>query len=377
MHIKLTPYRTLIPIRKSFFGTYVKNHSEVMNTKGKMKAAVLYKPRDMRIEEIEIPQISSNEVLIEMKRVGICGSDIHFYLHGRIASYVVKKPLILGHECSGEVVEVGEEVSNIKPGQRVVIEPGFVCGKCFYCRLGRYNLCREVKFYGAPHFHGAFAEYVTAPEQNVYPIPKNVSYEEGAMIEPLAVGMMAAKMGKIGVNDAVAVLGAGPIGQMILQAAKVYGAPEIYVTDIIDYRLEYAKRYGASEIINAAKESVVNRIKDLTDGEGVDVAIDASGAPSAIRQAVDIVKPGGRIVLVGYPPDDVPLPLAEIISKELSLQGIHRYANVYPAAIKAVSSGKATVKPYVTHIFPFERILEGFETHIKKIGNPIKIQIAV
>jgi len=342
-----------------------------------MKAAILYKLKDMRIEEIDIPQISSNEVLVKMKRVGICGSDVHFYLRGRIAFFVVEKPLILGHECSGEIVEVGEKVSNLRPGQRVVIEPGFVCGKCFYCRSGRYNLCREVKFYGAPPFHGTFAEYVTAPEQNVYPIPENISYEEGAMIEPLAVGMMATKMGKVGVNDIVTVLGAGPIGQMALQASKVHGAPEIYVTDVIDYRLEYAKKYGANEVINAAKEDVVSVIKNLTDGKGVDVVIDASGAPSAIRQAVDIVKPGGRIVLVGYPPSDVPLPLAEVISKELTLQGIHRYANVYSAAIKAVSSGKAIVKPYVTHVFPFDRILEGFETHIKKIGNPMKIQIAM
>ena len=197
------------------------------------------------------------------------------------------------------------------------------------------------------------------------------------MIEPLAVGMMATKMGQVGVNDIVTVLGAGPIGQMALQAAKVHGAPEIYVTDVIDYRLEYAKKYGANEVINVAKEDVISIVKDLTDGEGVDVVIDTSGAPSAIRQAIDIVKPGGRIVLVGYPSGDVPLPLAEVISRELTLQGIHRYANVYPAAIKAVSSGKAVLKPYVTHIFPFEKILEGFETHIKKIGNPMKIQIAM
>ena len=355
----------------------IESEGGCVHTKGRMKAAVLYKPMDMRIEEIEIPKISSNEVLIKMKRVGICGSDVHFYLHGRIASFIVKNPLILGHECSGEIVEIGHDVSNLKPGQKVVIEPGFVCGKCFYCRLGRYNLCKDVKFYGAPPFHGAFAEYVTAPEQNVYPIPENMSYEEGAMIEPLAVGMMAAKMGKVSVNDAVAVLGAGPIGQMILQAAKVHGAPEIYVTDVIGYRLEYARKYGASEVINAATEDVINRIKDLTGDEGADVVIDASGAPSAIRQAVEIVRPGGRIVLVGYPSSDVPLPIAELISKELTLQGIHRYANVYPAAIKAVSSGKAIVKPYVTHVFSFERILEGFETHIKKIGNPMKIQIAM
>ena len=345
--------------------------------KGRMKAAVLYTALDMRLEEVEIPEIGPEEVLVRIKAVGICGSDVHYYLHGRAASFIVTKPLILGHECAGEVVEVGDKVRQIDVGQRVVIEPGFPCRKCHFCIEGRYNLCREVKFYGAPPFNGTFAEYVTAPKQNVYPIPETMSYEEGAMIEPLSVGMMAAKMGKVGVNDVVAVLGAGPIGQMILQAAKVHGAPEIYVTDVIDYRLEYAKKYGATEIINAAGEDVVGKMKDLTDGEGVDVVIDASGAPSAIRQAVDIVKPGGRIVLVGYPMRDVPLPIAEMISKELTLQGIHRYANVYSAAIKAVSSGKAVVKPYITHVFPFERILEGFETHIKRIGNPMKVQIAI
>jgi len=233
------------------------------------------------------------------------------------------------------------------------------------------------KFYGAPPFHGAFKEYVTAPKQNVYPLPDNMSYEEGAMVEPFAVGMMAAKMGRISVNDTVAVLGAGPIGQMALQAAKVHGAPQIYVTDVIEYRLEYAKRYGANEIVNAAEEDVVCRINEFTDGEGVDVVVDASGAPSAIRQAVDIVKPGGRIILVGYPPQDVSLPVPEIILKELTLQGVNRYANVYPAAIKAISSGRAIVKPYVTHVFPFEKISDGFETHIKKIGNPMKIQISM
>jgi len=346
---------------------------------GKMKAAVLYKPLDMRLEEVEIPQIGTDEVLVRMKRIGICGSDIHFYLKGRIATFVVKKPLILGHECSGEIVEVGDDVTRFEIGERVVIEPGFTCGKCQYCRGGRYNLCKEVRFYGAPEpsCNGAFAEYVSAPEQNVYPMPENMSYEEGAMIEPLAVGMMAAKRGEVTVHDTVTILGAGPIGQIALQAVKAHGVLETYVTDIIDYRLDYAKKYGAKAIINAAEEDVVSKIMDLTDDEGVDVVIDASGAIPAILQALDIVKPGGRIVLVGYPTKDVQLPLTKVIAKELDLRGIHRYANVFPTAIRAVSSGKAVVKPFVTHRFPFDKILEGFKTHIKKIGNPMKIQIVM
>ena len=202
-----------------------------------------------------------------------------------------------------------------------------------------------------------------------------MSYEDGAMIEPLAVGMMAAKMGKVTVHDIVAVIGAGPIGQMALQASKTYGAHETFVTDIIDYRLEYAKKYGAKEVINSAEEDVVEKIMELTDSKGVDVVIEASGATSAIQQAIDIVKPGGIIVLVGYPSRDVQMPITKIISRELRIQGIHRYANVYPTAIKAVSSGKAVVKPFVTNVFPLEQIKEAFEVNINKTGNPMKIQI--
>ncbi len=345
--------------------------------KGKMKAAVLHKLLDLRLEDVPIPQISSDEVLVRMKRVGICGSDIHYYLEGSVASFVVKEPLILGHECAGEIVEIGNEVKNLRTGQRVVIEPGFTCGKCEYCRTGRYNLCREVKFYATPPFDGAFAEYVSAPEQNVFVMPDGMSFEEGAMIEPLAVGMMAAKMGEVTVQDTVAVLGAGPIGQMVLQAVRTFGVYETYVTDVVDYRLEYAKKYGAKEVINVSNEDIMEKFMKYTGNKGVDVVIEASGAPQSIQQSIDIVKPGGRIVLVGYPPKDVQMPLSKVIAKELRIQGIHRYANVYPTAMKAVSTGKAVVKPFVTNVFPLGRIKEAFEANVSKTGNPMKIQIVI
>ncbi|MEM2889156.1 MAG: alcohol dehydrogenase catalytic domain-containing protein, partial [Candidatus Bathyarchaeia archaeon] len=200
--------------------------------KRKMNAAVLHKAGDLRIEEVDVPQIGPNDVLVKMRCVGICGSDIHYYVEGRIGSFIVDKPLILGHECSGEVAEVGNNVTRVKVGQRIIIEPGFTCGRCSYCRSGRYNLCKDVLFYGTPPVHGAFAEYAYAPETNVYPLPDNMSLEEGAMIEPLAVGMMAAKRGRVSVNDSVAILGAGPIGQMALQAVKAHGVLETYVTDV-------------------------------------------------------------------------------------------------------------------------------------------------
>ncbi|RLI37038.1 NAD(P)-dependent alcohol dehydrogenase [Candidatus Bathyarchaeota archaeon] len=346
--------------------------------KGKMKVAVLHKALDMRIEEMDIPEIGPGEVLVRIRSVGICGSDVHYYLHGRIGSFVVRKPIILGHECSGDIVEVGEKVENLKVGQRVTIEPGFVCGKCRYCREGRYNLCRKVRFYGTPPDNGAFAEYVSAPAENAYPIPDNMSYEEGAMIEPLAVGMMAAKRGSVTVHDRVAILGAGPIGQMVLQAVKAHGVLEAYITDVVDYRLEYAERLGADVTINPEREDVVGRILNLTGGEGADVVIDASGAPQAVRQAFEAVRPGGRIVLVGmYPFISFEVPLLLTVMKEIDVLGVFRYANVFHDAIRCVSSGRVDVKSLITHRFPLDRIVEGFETQIKKIGNPMKIQIMI
>jgi L-iditol 2-dehydrogenase len=348
---------------------------EEKRMEGKMKAAILHRPLNMRIEEVDVPQIGSHDILVKTKRVGICGSDVHYYLEGRIASFVVGEPLILGHECSGEIVEVGDEVTRLETGRRVVVEPGFTCGICHYCRQGRYNLCREVRFYGTPPYDGAFAEFVSAPEQNIHSLPDNMSYEEGAMIEPLAVGMMAAKIGEVNVQDVVAVLGAGTIGQMVLQAVKSYGVLSVYMTDVVDYRLDYAKKYGAKAVINAMEDDVTNKVKELTDNEGVDVVIEASGATTAILQTLDITKPGGRVVLVGYPRGEVQLPLAKVIVKELDVRGIQRYVNVFPTAIRAVSSGKAAVKPFVTHRFPFQKILEGFETHINKARNAVKVQI--
>ena len=262
-------------------------------------------------------------------------------------------------------------------GERVVIEPSFTCGSCEYCRSGRYNLCENVRFYGTPPYHGAFAEYVSAPAQNVYSMPNNMTYEEGAMIEPLAVGMMAAKRGRVTVHDTVAIFGAGPIGLLSLQAVRSHGVIDTYVIDIIDYRLDYAQKLGASEVINASKTDVIKQIMKLTQGKGVDVIIEASGSPKAIKQALEIIKPGGRIILVGYPLIEVPILIDKILAKELDILGVHRYANVFPTAIKCVASGKIDVKSLVTHIFPLEKILDGFETHIKKIGNPIKIQIKI
>lgn len=342
-----------------------------------MRAAVLYGPLDLKMENVLIPKIRKNEILVKIKRVGICGSDVHFYQKGRIADFVVEKPIILGHECSGKVQEIGSDVTRMDVGERVVIEPGFVCGKCPYCRGGRYNLCSSVRFYGTPPVDGAFAEYVVAPERNVFPMPTKMSYKTGAMIEPLAVGLMAADMGCVEIGNTVAILGAGPIGQMILQATKTRGVIETYMTDLIDYRLKHAKINGAKDTFNPSRDNICEKFMELTDNKGVDVVIEASGSPKAVQQTLQIVKRGGRIVLVGHFTEEITLPVEKIVSKQLNVKGIHRYANMFPAAIKAVSYGQANVESCVTHSFPLERIKDGLKTLINKINNPLKVQIFI
>jgi len=342
--------------------------------KGKMKAALLYKPYDLRIEEMDIPEIGPNEVLLRIRAVGICGSDVHFYRTGRCGSFVVKEPLVLGHEASGEVVEVGENVTNVKKGDRVAIEPGFPCGFCFYCKSGKYNLCPNVKFYGAPPIHGAFREYAPAHAAFVYKLPENLSFEEGALIEPLAVGMQGVRRCQLEDGSIVAILGCGPVGLLTLQAAKASGAGYAIATDLLDYRLELAEKLGADVTINAGKEDVVKKVMEVTDGRGVDVVFEVSGSEKAFRDALRIVRPGGSIVQIGiFEKEEISFDPALIVDKELTIYGVFRYANAYEPAIRLVSSGKIKLRPLITHTFPLDEIVRAFEVVIKKEGNPIKV----
>ena len=344
--------------------------------KGRMKAAILYKPFDMRLEEMEIPEIGPNEVLVKIQAVGICGSDIHFYRTGRCGTFVVKEPLVLGHESAGEIVEVGENVTNIKKGDRVAIEPGFPCGRCYFCKIGKYNLCPNVKFYGAPPIHGAFREYAPADAAFVYKLPPNLSYEEGALIEPLAVGMQGVRRCNLEDGSVIAVFGCGPVGLLTMQAAKASGAATAIAVDILDYRLEVAEKLGADHVVNAAKEDVSKKISSLTDGRGADVVFEVSGATKAFEDALRVVRPGGVIVQIGiFEAEEIPLRPALLIDKELDIRGVFRYANAYEPAIRLAAAGKVQLKPLITHTFPLDRIHEAFKVVMEKIGNPIKVII--
>ena len=339
-----------------------------------MKAAVLYKPYDIRLEEVETPRIRSDQVLVRVRAVGICGSDVHYYKTGRAGTYVVKEPLILGHECSGEIAEIGNDVEGFKPGDRVVIEPGFPCRRCFYCKTGRYNLCEDIRFYGTPPVNGAFCEYVAADADFVYKMPENLTFEEGSMIEPLSVGIHATRRGHVTAEDTVAILGAGPVGLLTLQAVRARGATNIYVTDIRDYLLEYARRLGATETINAQREDPVRRIMELTDGRGADVVIEAAGSIETGRQTFEIVRKGGRIVIIGvFPKTEFAVRMTDFVDKELTVYGVFRYANTYPTALNLVSAGKIQLKPLITHVFTLDEIQKAIEVAEKKIGNPVKV----
>jgi L-iditol 2-dehydrogenase len=342
----------------------------------KVKAAILYKPGDIRIEEVDKPGIRADEVLIRVKAVGVCGSDVHYYKSGRIGPYVVESPLILGHECSGIIEEIGSQVRHLAVGERVTIEPGVPCRHCRFCKAGRYNLCRDVVFMATPPVNGAFTEYVAMAADFVYPLPEGMTCAEGALIEPLAVGMHAARRGGVWAGSRVAVLGSGTIGLMTVAAAKAHGATDIYVVDLAPNRLALAAEIGATETINAADADTVEAILQLTDGEGVDIAFETAGVADTVQQAFEIVRRGGTMVWVGLPAQEtVPLKVTHAIDKELTIQTVFRYANVYPDAIRLVAGGRLNLKPLITHEFTLEQTGEALSFANERKDAAVKVMV--
>lgn len=343
-----------------------------------MKAAVLHKPFDVRIEEVPVPVPKAGEVLVAMKSVGVCGSDVHFYEAGRIGSFVVRKPMILGHESAGDIVRLGPGVKGLKVGDRVAVEPGVPCRKCEFCRSGRYNLCPDVVFYACPPYDGAYCEYQVAAADFVFKLPANVSYDEGAMIEPLAVGMHACNRAHVGPGDSVAVLGSGPIGLVSLQSARARGAARLIAVDVDARRLQLAKKLGATDVVNASRTDAVREIHRLTDGAGADVVLETAGAVPTAQQTVACAKNGGRIVLVGMPlTDRFEMPIIDAIVKEVSISGLFRYANMYPPAIALVSRGAVDVKSMITKRFRLEAVPEALGFAHRQGKKAVKIMITI
>lgn len=324
-----------------------------------MRAAVLHGIGDLRVEDVPKPEITKpNQALVKIGSVGICGSDIHYFTRGRIGDFIVTEPLILGHEAAGEVVAVGADVRNVSVGDRVAIEPGYPDGTCELCREGRYNLCRHEVFMATPPDDGAFAEYVAWPADYLYKLPDSMSMDDGAMIEPLSVGLFAVWRSKLKAGDTAAIFGAGPIGLTTLQCAVAAGATNVIVLDSVQSRLEYARKMGATTTLAVAADNV-EEIMSLTEGRGVDVAFECAGAVPAMQAAMRVARSGGMVQLVGMPVEQEPqVPIYELIAKELYVSGQFRYANSYPEAIRMVGSGLVDVRALVTKEFTLEEAPE-------------------
>ena len=315
----------------------------------KNQAAVLYAPHDVRIEERPVPKPGPKEVLIEIKAVGVCGSDVHYYEHGRIGSYVVRQPLILGHEASGIIVDVGEGVNKGRVGERVAIEPGIPDGVCEQCRSGRYNLCPNVRFFGTPPIDGAFTNYVTIPESFAYKLPDQMSDEEGALIEPLSVGLWACRKAMLRGADHVLITGAGPVGVLALKVALALGATQITMTDVSPQRLEMGRKLGATRTVNVAETPLTNV------GVEADVLIECSGNQKALMDGIRSLRPAGKAVAVGMSPgEEVSVPMSFLQNREITLTGTFRYANTYADAIALVATGRIDLKPIITGHYTLE-----------------------
>lgn len=341
-----------------------------------MKAVVLQKQGKITISDMPVQsEMTPDSVRIRIRNVGICGSDVHYYLHGRIGQYVVEKPMILGHEAAGEVVETGARVTHVKPGDRVCMEPGIPNPGSRAVKLGMYNLDPDVSFWATPPVHGCLREEVVHPAEYTFKLPANVSLAEGAMVEPLAIGMQAAKKARIRPGDVAVVIGAGTIGVMCALAAVAGGCGRVFITDQKKEKLAIAGGFPGITPVNIASADPLRTVREATDGWGADIVIEASGARSVFPGFADYACPGGRVVLVGIPIDPVPFDIAAIQARELDFSSVFRYANMYPRTIELLASGKINVKPLISKIYPFEQSVQAFEHAARLEPDIVKIQI--
>jgi len=339
-----------------------------------MKAAVLYGIGDLRFEEVPLPQIKEGEVLIKVKACGICSSDIARVMEKGTYSF----PLIPGHELSGEVTEIKERTTSFKKeskgayfkkGDRVAVIPLLPCYRCPHCQIGEYNLCDDYSYLGS-RCNGGFAEYVKAPQENLIKIPPAVSFEEAAFTEPSSVALHGLRRAKMEIGDRVAILGTGPIGILLAQWARIWGAGQIFLIDIKEEKLRVAQKYGFTDVINASKEDTVKNILEKTEQRGVDISIEAAGTPVTFQQSIQIARKGGKVVFLGNMRGEVTLSdelISSILRKELNLYGTwnsrftHLPRNEWVTSLHFMEIGKLKVKPLITHIFKLKEAKEAFQ----------------
>ncbi|MDD5063140.1 MAG: alcohol dehydrogenase catalytic domain-containing protein [Phycisphaerae bacterium] len=328
-----------------------------------MKAIVLTGIRQMKMTNVPEPVIKKDdEILLKVEAVGVCGSDVHYYETGRIGSQIVKYPFVVGHECAATVEAVGCAVTRVRAGDNVVVEPSMACNNCDQCKSGRKNTCRNLKFLGCPgQAEGCLCEYIIMPEDCCFPIDEKITFEQGVLCEPLAIGIYAVKQAHLSENTDIAILGTGPIGLSCLVSAKAKNVNSSYVTEKIKERMEAAKNNGASWVGNPNKEDIVKEILRQKPS-GVDVAFECAGQQETIDQAVEILKPGGKLMLVGIPRlERISFSIDKIRRKEITIVNVRRQNECTQAAIDMIADGKIDVDFMITHRFKLEQTQQAFD----------------
>lgn len=332
-----------------------------------MRAAVLVGPGRIEMEERPVPSPAPDDVLVKITAVGVCGSDTHYYRHGRVGSFVVDGPLVLGHEAAGTIVGVGAGVDRTRLGQRVSIEPQRPDTDSDETRRGDYNLCPHMRFFGTPPVDGAFCDYVAIGAAFAHPVPDAVTDEAAALCEPLSVGIAAIRKSRLVAGARILIAGAGPIGVVVAQVARAYGASEIFVSDPDEARRDQALAFGATTVL----DPTTTALGDLR----VDAFIDASGAPQAVAAGIRAVRPAGTVVLVGSGAESMTLPTQVIQNREQILTGVFRYADTWPTAISLVQSGRVDLDAMVTGRFPLERAAEALDSD--RVPGTVKTVVTV
>lgn len=341
--------------------------------------AVLHSARDLRLEQRPIPEPGPGEVLVRVLAVGICGSDLHYWWSGRTARFIVESPLVLGHETAAQVVRCGPQVTTLKPGDRVALEPGVPCRRCPLCRRGKYNVCEAMRFHATPPVDGSLTRYCVHPQDFCYKLPPHLSAEEGALLEPLAVAVHSCSRAEVGLGAKLLVTGAGPIGQVSVLAAKAMGASHICVTDINEGRLAFARSLGANSTVCVSglspTEAAAAVEAAMGDGGAPTAVLECSGADSSLQTAILAGDKGCIIATVGRGSQEPSLPVPFLVAKEMEVRGIFRYANCYQRALDMLASGSVNARQLVSHRYDLEQVEEAF--HAARSGVPIKVMIKV
>jgi L-iditol 2-dehydrogenase len=328
-----------------------------------MKAALLTGIGQFEVKQVSEPEVRRDtDVLVRIRMVGVCGSDIHYYRTGRIGRQVVQFPSIIGHEAAGVVERIGRNVKRVKPGQRIAIDPAVSCGQCDQCLAGRENTCRRLVFMGCPgQLGGALCDYVVHPETSCYPIGDGTTFEQAVLSEPLAIAVYSVERTPLPAGASVGILGAGPIGMSVFHALRTRDIGEVYVTDKVPERLSFAQRLNPRWTGNPDQTDVAKEIAGL-EPSGLDAVYECSGDPAAYVQGIRLLKPGGSLVVVGIPEvDDIPFPIHELRRREVTVLNIRRQAHCTQKAIELLAGRRVDMDAMASHHFPLEATPQAFD----------------